>query len=139
MSMNEVLDIDGNMFCIMPYDGCLGDPRTPVSFGRTIKDVVANYRYDLRPHVVGRLPEDLMPESRDGFSGITCAETNIAYVGYKYHMQIMRVEYTNGNRYDYFDVPREDWQKVLASDSKGAMLNRIIKGNYRYCRREGDE
>ncbi len=135
---NEVLDIDGNMFCIMPYDGCLGDPTTPVSFGRTIKEVVANYRHDLRSTVVGHLPEDLTPESRGGFVGIVCGETNIAYVGYKYHTQVMRVEYTNGKRYDYLDVPREDWQKVLAANSKGAMLNRIIKGYYRYHCVNGD-
>ena len=70
--------------------------------------------------------------------GVVCGETNIAYVGYKYDNRTMRVEYTNGKKYDYLDVAREDWQKVLAADSKGAMLNRIIKGNYRYYCVNGD-
>lgn len=134
---NETLDIDGNMWCIA-NDICMAEPEGKVGFGRTIKEAVMDYPDKFDTAILGKLPEDLEPSKRDGFVGVVCKETNIAFVGYNHRDSVMRVEYMDGKRYDYFDVPQDIWQKILVAESKGAMLNRLVKGNYRYCRRDGD-
>lgn len=134
---NETLDIDGTMWCIT-NDICMAEPEGKVGFGRTIKEAVMDYPDKFDTAILGKLSEDLQPVMREGFAGIVCKETNIAFVGYNHPLNIMRVEYTNGKQYNYQDVPQDVWQKVLVADSKGAMLNRIVKGQFRYYCVNGD-
>jgi hypothetical protein len=136
--LNEVLDIDGNMWRIMPYDMCLGDPRTPVAFGRTIKEVIDKYPGQLREGTTGNLPLGAAPSKQDGYPGLVCTETNIAFIGYKHADKLMLVEYSNGRKYRYFDVGLDVWHALLIADSKGAELNRLVKGHYKYEPVNGD-
>jgi two-component system cell cycle response regulator DivK len=40
--------------------------------------------------------------------------------------------YKDGDRYSYFDVPRETYDALLAAESVGAFVNAEIKPNYRF-------
>ena len=44
------------------------------------------------------------------------------------------VEYTNGGRYRYLDVPADVHQELLAAESIGTYLNQYVKPDYRYVR-----
>ena len=48
--------------------------------------------------------------------------------------QVLRITYTSGLVYDYFDVPPEVFQGLKTSGAKGIFLNREIKGKYKYVK-----
>lgn len=60
--------------------------------------------------------------------------SNIASVGYDQATQTMEVEFTNGNIYQYFDVPEIVYQELMRAESAGKFLNAQIKGVYRFAR-----
>jgi hypothetical protein len=60
--------------------------------------------------------------------------SNVASVGYDQTSLILEVEFTNGNVYQYFDVPEVVYQQLIGAPSPGQFLNSEIKGAYRYAR-----
>ena len=60
--------------------------------------------------------------------------SNIASAGYDPETQTMEVEFTNGNVYQYFDVPQAVHEELIKAESAGAFLNDQVKGVYRYAR-----
>lgn len=56
--------------------------------------------------------------------------SNIRKVGYDEGNLI--VEYLSGTKYRYKKVPREIYEAMLESDSKGRFMNNSIKGKYEY-------
>ena len=46
----------------------------------------------------------------------------------------MEVEFTNGNVYQYFDVPQAVYEELMRAESAGRFLNAQVKGVYRYAR-----
>jgi hypothetical protein len=56
----------------------------------------------------------------------------IARAGHDFGTKTLRLEYTNGKRYDYFDVPRHIYEELLDAESAGEFVNRVIKPNYDY-------
>ncbi len=60
--------------------------------------------------------------------------SNIASVGYDLETQTMEVEFTNGNIYQYFDVPLLIYEELINAESPGKFLNVQVKGIYRYAR-----
>lgn len=51
-------------------------------------------------------------------------------LGYKENTETLRVWYTGGRVYDYYEVPPEEFDKLMHADSIGAYLNRFIKPYY---------
>ena len=73
--------------------------------------------------------------------------SNVASVGYDSAQQILEIEFgANATRapswkkeisvYHYFDVPRSVYEELMAADSKGKYLHRMVKGIYSYERVE---
>jgi hypothetical protein len=60
--------------------------------------------------------------------------SNIESVGYDPETQTMEVEFTNGNVYQYFDVPQAVQEELMRAESAGKFLNAQIKGVYRYAK-----
>lgn len=60
--------------------------------------------------------------------------SNIASIGYDPGTQTMEVEFTNGNVYQYFDVPQAVYEELMRAESAGRFLNAQVKGVYRYAR-----
>jgi hypothetical protein len=58
----------------------------------------------------------------------------IVSIGYDASTQTLEVEFTNGNVYQYFDVPSTVHEELMTAESKGAFLNAQIKGSFRYAR-----
>lgn len=55
---------------------------------------------------------------------------------YKPEFQILTVIYVSGAVYDYLGVPQEVFDDFRAAFSKGVYLNKNIKPNYRYQKKE---
>jgi hypothetical protein len=64
----------------------------------------------------------------------TPQSSNVAGFSYNEATQVLTVEFKNGTRYDYYDVPEQIFEGMKSADSKGKYLNAEIRGNYRYAR-----
>lgn len=64
----------------------------------------------------------------------TPESSNIAGFGYDEEGHILTVEFKNGGRYRYFDVPTATFEQMKGASSKGRFLAQNIKGIYRYAR-----
>lgn len=60
--------------------------------------------------------------------------SNIVGAGYDAASATMEVEFTNGNIYQYFDIPQQLYDGLMQAESAGKYLNENIKGVYRYAR-----
>ena len=64
----------------------------------------------------------------------TPESSNISRFAYDDASRVLKVEFTNGSVYDYFDVPDHVFSGMRNASSKGQYLAQQIKGNYRYAR-----
>ncbi len=53
---------------------------------------------------------------------------------YEKESQVLTVEFKNGGRYNYFDVPESVFEQMKSAPSKGRFLAQNVKGSYRYAR-----
>ena len=60
--------------------------------------------------------------------------SNVAEVGYDDVSQTLEILFRNSGLYQYFEVPRREYEALMAAPSLGEYLNRNIKGTYRYAR-----
>ena len=60
--------------------------------------------------------------------------SNIASIRYDEERLLLEVEFLNGSRYHYYDVPQQIAQAFDQAGSKGEFLAVSIKGHYRYSR-----
>ncbi len=60
--------------------------------------------------------------------------TNLSSVKYWKNTKTLRVLFTNGSEYDYFNVPADVVQDLMTAPSAGSYHNRKIKGVYSYAR-----
>jgi hypothetical protein len=63
----------------------------------------------------------------------TPESSNIAGFDYIKERQVLIIEFKNGGRYNYFDVPEIIFERMKAAPSKGQFLAQNIKGKYRYA------
>lgn len=64
----------------------------------------------------------------------TPESSNIARFDYDDKSRILTVEFKNGGRYNYYDVPVRVFDGMKAAPSKGQFLAQNVKGAYRYAR-----
>ena len=57
---------------------------------------------------------------------------NIRSIGYDVQSNVLEVEFTSGDVYQYFNVPEHPYQQFLQASSYGQFLNENIRYNYRY-------
>lgn len=60
--------------------------------------------------------------------------SNIAAIRYDAEQSLLEVEFLNGGRYHYYDVPEQIAQAFEQAESKGVYLAQSIKGHYRYSK-----
>jgi hypothetical protein len=60
--------------------------------------------------------------------------SNIAGFDYVKETRVLTVEFKNGGRYNYYDVPDVVYERMKSATSHGQFLAQNIKGNYRYAR-----
>lgn len=53
--------------------------------------------------------------------------SSIKSVGYENRSKILEIEFCRGRVYRYFDVPWQVYSELMASESKGTFVNKIIK------------
>ena len=59
--------------------------------------------------------------------------TTLLTVSYDEAQALMQLEFCSRAVYQYFRVPAEVHQSLLAAPSKGRYFNQAIRGHFRYC------
>jgi hypothetical protein len=62
----------------------------------------------------------------------TLTTTSAAIEDFDYQRQVLTVNFTDGNTYEYFDVPKAVYVKFINADSPGRFARRHIFSNYLY-------
>lgn len=65
---------------------------------------------------------------------IAVESSTISRMAYDEARKALTVEFKNGSRYEYYDLPANVFQQMKAAASKGQFLSANIKGRYRYAR-----
>jgi hypothetical protein len=64
----------------------------------------------------------------------TTDSSNIAGFDYVERTGVLIVEFKNGGRYSYYDVPPIVFEQMRSAPSKGQFLAQNVKGIYRYAK-----
>lgn len=64
----------------------------------------------------------------------TPESSNLSRFGYNKDTRVLTVEFKNGGRYNYFDVPESIFEQMKAASSKGQFLAKNVKNIFRYAR-----
>lgn len=75
----------------------------------------------------------IAPETRNqSFAEYTITTTTSMIVDYEYHQQTLKVSFADGNVYEYFDVPKAVYVKLINADTPGRFARRHIYNNFVY-------
>lgn len=75
----------------------------------------------------------IAPETRDqSFAEYTITTTTSNIADFEYKQQVLTVYFLDGNAYEYFDVPKEVYRKLINADSPGRFARRHIFNEYVY-------
>ena len=64
----------------------------------------------------------------------TPESSNVSGFDYIEDRQVLVVEFRDGGRYNYYDVPTRIFEGLKGASSKGEFLAKNVKGIYRYAR-----
>jgi hypothetical protein len=70
----------------------------------------------------------------DTVNWIVVTSSTISRIAYDEARRVLAVEFRNGSRYEYYDLPANVFQEMKMAGSKGQFLAAKIKGLYRYAR-----
>lgn len=65
---------------------------------------------------------------------IAVDSSTISRMAYDEARKVLAVEFKNGSRYEYYDLPSNIFNQMKTAGSKGQFLSAYIKGRYRYAR-----
>jgi hypothetical protein len=60
--------------------------------------------------------------------------TAVSEIGYDDKTRTLEVLFATGSLYQYFDIPPQEFEALMQSESYGRYLSSSIKGRYRYAR-----
>jgi len=61
------------------------------------------------------------------------SSSNLASVGYDEKNQILEIEFNHGGVYQYFDVPKEEYEGLMSANSLGSYFYYNIRNDYEYA------
>jgi hypothetical protein len=65
---------------------------------------------------------------------VSVNSTMLRSVGYDATTRTLQVEFNSGVIYQYYDVPAEVYERLIAADSHGRYFNAHVRDQYRYDR-----
>jgi DnaJ-class molecular chaperone len=75
----------------------------------------------------------IAPETRgQSFAEYTLTTTAAGITDFEFKQQVLTVYFADGAAYEYFDVPKEIYRKLINADSPGRFARRHIFNNYVY-------
>lgn len=87
------------------------------------KSIIEAYHF-----LVSIAPETLL-QSEEEYAGTTA---NSGIRDFEYKAQVLKIYFSDDNVYEYFDVPKEVYRKLVNADSPGRFARRHIFNTYVY-------
>jgi len=87
------------------------------------KTIIEAYHF-----LVSIAPETLNQSIED----YTTTTANSGILDFEYKSQVLKIYFSDDNVYEYFDVPKEVYRKLINADSPGRFARRHIFNNYVY-------
>ncbi|MGZ3766607.1 MAG: KTSC domain-containing protein [Mucilaginibacter sp.] len=80
-------------------------------------------------HFLVSIAPETLNRSLEEYSNTTA---NSGILDFEYKSQVLKIDFADGNVYEYFDVPKEVYRKLINADSPGRFARRHIFNNYVY-------
>lgn len=75
----------------------------------------------------------IAPETRNqSVAEYTLTTTSSSIVDFEYKSQVLRIDFFDGNSYEYFDVPKAIYVKLVNAESRGRFARRHIYNAFVY-------
>ncbi len=75
----------------------------------------------------------IAPETRaQSFEAYVETTTNSSIADFEYKSQVLQINFMDGNVYEYFDVPKATYVKLINADSPGRFARRHIFNSFVY-------
>jgi DnaJ-class molecular chaperone len=75
----------------------------------------------------------IAPETREqSMAEYIATTTTAAITDFEFKQQVLKVDFSDGNSYEYFDVPRAVYVKLVNADSPGRFARRHIYNEFVY-------
>ena len=75
----------------------------------------------------------IAPETREqSFADYTITTTTSNIADFEFKQQVLRIDFLDGNSYEYFDVPKAVYVKLINADSPGRFARRHIFTSFPY-------
>lgn len=87
------------------------------------KDVIEAY------HFLVSISKETRAET---FAEYTLTTSTSAIADFEYKQQVLKIDFLDGNSYEYFDVPKAIYVKLINADSPGRFARRHIYQQYVY-------
>lgn len=62
------------------------------------------------------------------------SSSNLATVGYDEEKEILEIEFNHGGVYEYYDVPKEEYEALMNANSLGSYFFHNIRDGYEYSK-----
>jgi len=83
-------------------------------------------------YVTSNISKRLVAPLKTGNKRTPVASSNIASVGYNAENKILEIEFHHGAIYQYFDVPKEEYETLMNASSYGSYFYHNIRDDYAY-------
>jgi hypothetical protein len=80
-------------------------------------------------HFLVSIAPETLNRSIEEYSNTTA---NSGILDFEYKAQVLKIHFADSNVYEYFDVPKEVYRKLINADSPGRFARRHIFNNYVY-------
>ncbi len=60
------------------------------------------------------------------------SSSNLASVGYNSENKILEIEFNHGGVYQYFDVPKSEYEALMNASSHGKYFSANIRNDYKF-------
>jgi len=75
----------------------------------------------------------IAPETRNqSLAEYTLTTTSSSIVDFEYKSQVLKIDFMDGNSYEYFDVPKAVYVKLVNAESRGRFARRHIYNAFVY-------
>jgi molybdopterin-guanine dinucleotide biosynthesis protein A len=74
----------------------------------------------------------IAPETREKTMEEYLLTTASGISDFQYKSQTLTISFTDGNEYEYFDVPKNEYIKLINADSPGRFFRRHVANAYLY-------
>jgi hypothetical protein len=121
--LQELKSVYRNLMKAWHPDKFQDDPEEKAAAEEKSKTVIEAYHFLV----------SIAPETRNQtIADYTATTTTCGIADYEYKQQVLKITFTDGNEYEYFDVPKAVYVKMINSDSLGRFARRHIFNEYVY-------